>query len=146
MVARWHSTPSGVLIITHEMFAMLGTLWSCLETGWMLPTCVPSLRRPLHRCCHAVSRKVMILIECIWCIAVPSFAAVTESKRGRPKGQRSLSASAAQLAQLEAAAAAAAAGAQQAEVPSVAEMLRDGPSVVVVDEAHVVKTETVRTD
>ena len=34
--------------------------------------------------------------------------------------------------------------AQQAEGPSIAEMLRDGPSVVVVDEAHVLKTDTVR--
>lgn len=26
LVPKWHSTPSGVLIITHEMFAMLGAL------------------------------------------------------------------------------------------------------------------------
>lgn len=26
VVPRWHSTPSGVLIITHDMFSILGTL------------------------------------------------------------------------------------------------------------------------
>jgi SNF2 family DNA or RNA helicase len=87
VVPRWHSTPSGVLIITHDMFSML----------------------------------------------------VTNSKRGpRAKSQRSLSASGAQLEKLETAAQ----QAQQPEGPTVAGMLRDGPSVVVVDEAHVVKTDT----
>ena len=77
----------------------------------------------------------------------PSAFAVTKSQRGpRAKSQRSLSASGAQLAQLETAAQQAqqAQQVQQAEVPSIADMLREGPSVVVVDEAHVLKTDTVR--
>jgi len=27
VVPRWHRTPSAVLIITHDMFSMLGALW-----------------------------------------------------------------------------------------------------------------------
>ena len=159
VVPQWHRTPSGVLITTHEMFAMLGALRGCCALLCQLRSacCAAAecamagvvdhgLQMAAPSCCrmrcgwvwNSRCRMTMLL-------ALLPFA-VTGSKRGpRAKGQRSLSASGAQLAQLEAAAQQAQ-QAQQAEGPSVAEMLRDGPSVVVVDEAHVVKTDTVRAE
>lgn len=137
VVPKWHSTPSGVLIVTHEMFAMLGALHLFRNVVARAAWWAGRLQGDLWVCSHEGCGRS----------AEPSstsLAPVTNATRGRKlKSQRSMSASGAQLQELEAAAAAAAAG-QQPAGPDVAQMLRDGPSVVVVDEAHVMKTDTVR--
>lgn len=150
-VQRWHRTPSAVLICTHDKFRDRGERGAArAAAAGFLPW--PCFVAPPPR---ALGRNLGLwMLSCFgWHPRLLCTRAVLEVRRGpKPKAQSSgnldaLQRQAAAPQPLGPAEGQAQQLQGQASLPrgplSVAEMLREGASVVCVDEAHVVKSETV---